>query len=194
MPFYMGRDLFLGGVITANLLLLIFATLNLDGTIAYIELGILGALIILFLFMSVFNQERINYILTLIYFCISLLNIPLLYFYSNEFIVITLAILNIFGFIHGLGTYEPRTITQTLVTDFSPREKKEMIKKELEPKQLPEFEVMEEYFYYVGSSSANKFHVIDCRHVKRIAQKNKVLFKSQQEAVDQGYEPCSCVD
>jgi micrococcal nuclease len=48
---------------------------------------------------------------------------------------------------------------------------------------------------YVASKSKKegeikKFHRVECPHAKRIADKNKVVFKSINEALDEGYRPC----
>ncbi len=41
-----------------------------------------------------------------------------------------------------------------------------------------------------GEGEIKKFHRIECPHTKRIAEKNKVVFKSTDEALDGGYRPC----
>ncbi|MEW6417977.1 MAG: thermonuclease family protein [Nitrospirota bacterium] len=48
---------------------------------------------------------------------------------------------------------------------------------------------------YIASKSKKegeikKFHRVECPHAKRIADKNKVVFKSINEALDEGYRPC----
>ncbi|PIP08904.1 MAG: hypothetical protein COX51_01785 [Syntrophobacteraceae bacterium CG23_combo_of_CG06-09_8_20_14_all_50_8] len=35
-----------------------------------------------------------------------------------------------------------------------------------------------------------KFHHVDCPHARRIADKNKTVFRSIDEALDEGYRPC----
>lgn len=35
-----------------------------------------------------------------------------------------------------------------------------------------------------------KFHHVECPHAKRIAYKNKMVFRSIDEALDEGYRPC----
>jgi len=41
---------------------------------------------------------------------------------------------------------------------------------------------------YVGSSGSNKYHSLDCRFVDKI--KNKIYFKSAEEARNNGKMPC----
>ncbi|WP_066638451.1 thermonuclease family protein [Desulfolucanica intricata] len=43
---------------------------------------------------------------------------------------------------------------------------------------------------YIGSSNSKKFHRPDCEWGQKIADHNKVVFKSKEEALDQGYAPC----
>jgi len=44
--------------------------------------------------------------------------------------------------------------------------------------------------YYVASSRSTKFHRPDCEWGKKIAPANLVKFKTVDEALDEGYEPC----
>lgn len=41
-----------------------------------------------------------------------------------------------------------------------------------------------------GEGEIKKFHRIECPHAKRIAERNKVVFRSIDEALDEGYRPC----
>lgn len=43
---------------------------------------------------------------------------------------------------------------------------------------------------YVGSKNSKKFHYSWCKAAQKIGPKNKVEFKTAQEAQDQGREPC----
>ncbi|MDP8217164.1 MAG: thermonuclease family protein, partial [Candidatus Theseobacter exili] len=43
---------------------------------------------------------------------------------------------------------------------------------------------------YIGSIRSHKFHKPDCRYAKKISSKNRVCFKSRQDAIDTGYIPC----
>lgn len=44
---------------------------------------------------------------------------------------------------------------------------------------------------YVGNKSSRKFHKLDCPWAKRISERNRVYFKTKEEAIKQGYIPCS---
>jgi len=43
---------------------------------------------------------------------------------------------------------------------------------------------------YVGNSNSMKFHRADCPWAAKIAPANRVVFKSREEAVAGGYQPC----
>lgn len=47
---------------------------------------------------------------------------------------------------------------------------------------------------YVGSKNSNKYHYPDCYWATQIKDSNEVWFSSAQDAVNQGYEPCSVCD
>lgn len=44
---------------------------------------------------------------------------------------------------------------------------------------------------YVGNKSSKKFHRLDCPWAKKISERNRVYFKTREEAIKQGYTPCS---
>lgn len=44
---------------------------------------------------------------------------------------------------------------------------------------------------YVGNKSSKKFHKLDCPWAKKISERNRVYFKTREEAIKQGYIPCS---
>lgn len=44
---------------------------------------------------------------------------------------------------------------------------------------------------YIGNKNSHVFHLPSCSGVKSMSEKNKVLFDSREEAVAQGYTPCS---
>jgi len=50
----------------------------------------------------------------------------------------------------------------------------------------------EEEKYYIASKGSKKFvfHRPDCLSVKRILEKNKILFQTRDQALDSGYSPC----
>lgn len=43
---------------------------------------------------------------------------------------------------------------------------------------------------YIGNANSGKFHVASCSSVGKMSEKNKVLFSSRDEAINQGYVPC----
>lgn len=46
---------------------------------------------------------------------------------------------------------------------------------------------------YVGNSNSKKFHISSCGSVSNMSEKNKVFFKTANDAISSGYEPCgSC--
>lgn len=46
---------------------------------------------------------------------------------------------------------------------------------------------------YVASINGTKYYFNSCSEVKRIKEENQVFFKTEQEAIDAGYEPSACV-
>ena len=46
---------------------------------------------------------------------------------------------------------------------------------------------------FVASKNSKIYHSPDCQYAKRINEKNKIFFKSAQEARERGYSPHSCV-
>ena len=46
---------------------------------------------------------------------------------------------------------------------------------------------------YVASINGTKYYFTSCAEVKRIKEENQVFFKTEQEAIDAGYEPSVCV-
>lgn len=43
---------------------------------------------------------------------------------------------------------------------------------------------------YIGNLNSLKFHKVDCEGVRKMSEKNKVFFKTRQEAINEGYVPC----
>lgn len=43
--------------------------------------------------------------------------------------------------------------------------------------------------YYVASKKGKKFHIFYCPSVKKISPKNKIVFRSKEEAIRKGYQP-----
>lgn len=43
---------------------------------------------------------------------------------------------------------------------------------------------------YIGNSNSLKFHSPSCKYAGKISEKNKVVFSSRDEAINQGYAPC----
>ncbi|MFC1516266.1 thermonuclease family protein [Thermodesulfobacteriota bacterium] len=43
---------------------------------------------------------------------------------------------------------------------------------------------------YIGNRRSHKLHRADCRYAKQMSAKNKNLFTSRQDAINQGYVPC----
>lgn len=43
---------------------------------------------------------------------------------------------------------------------------------------------------YIGNLNSHKFHVVDCEGVRKMSEKNKVYYKTRQEAIDDGFVPC----
>lgn len=43
---------------------------------------------------------------------------------------------------------------------------------------------------YIGNKNSKKFHLPDCQWTEKIAPGNRVYFKSRDEAIKAGYEPC----
>lgn len=46
---------------------------------------------------------------------------------------------------------------------------------------------------FVASINGTKYYFTSCTEVKRIKEENQVFFKSEQEAIDAGYEASACV-
>lgn len=46
---------------------------------------------------------------------------------------------------------------------------------------------------YIGNANSHKFHYPTCKSVGKMSEKNKVVFSSRDDAINQGYVPCkSC--
>ena len=48
--------------------------------------------------------------------------------------------------------------------------------------------------YYVGNKNSRVFHSPDCSSVSSMSEKNKVLFGSREQALEEGYLPCALCD
>lgn len=44
---------------------------------------------------------------------------------------------------------------------------------------------------YIGNKNSHVFHTFDCKGVKSMSEKNKVEFNSRDDAIAEGYTPCS---
>ena len=44
--------------------------------------------------------------------------------------------------------------------------------------------------YYIGNARSKKFHRQDCAFAQQISPSNRVQFRSRDEAIRQGYQPC----
>jgi micrococcal nuclease len=44
--------------------------------------------------------------------------------------------------------------------------------------------------YYVGNKRSRKFHIPSCQYGQMISPRNRVIFKSREEAIKSGYVPC----
>jgi methylphosphotriester-DNA--protein-cysteine methyltransferase len=49
--------------------------------------------------------------------------------------------------------------------------------------------ISEENCPFVGSKNSDKFHIPDSAPAKRIKPENRVCFSSEEEALEEGYEP-----
>jgi hypothetical protein len=49
-------------------------------------------------------------------------------------------------------------------------------------------------FQFIGSKQSDVYHYPSCFYVSNIKEENKVFFEDAQDAVDQGYHPCSICD
>lgn len=45
-------------------------------------------------------------------------------------------------------------------------------------------------YKYIGNMNSKKFHLLNCTWAEKISDKNKIYFKSRDEAIKNGYEPC----
>lgn len=45
-------------------------------------------------------------------------------------------------------------------------------------------------FKYMGNANTRKFHLTSCHWASRTKEKNRVYFKTRDEAIEAGYEPC----
>ncbi|WP_243113859.1 thermonuclease family protein [Desulfofundulus salinus] len=43
---------------------------------------------------------------------------------------------------------------------------------------------------HIGNSTSKKFHYPDCQWAQKISPRNRVEFKTREEAVNAGYQPC----
>lgn len=50
--------------------------------------------------------------------------------------------------------------------------------------------VPEKEEYYLGNKSSFRFHRPDCKNAVQMAERNKILFKTREEALDSCYSPC----
>ena len=46
---------------------------------------------------------------------------------------------------------------------------------------------------YVAQKGGKKFHKKNCPYAQNIKPKNKIIFKSKNRALNNGYKPCACV-
>ncbi len=46
---------------------------------------------------------------------------------------------------------------------------------------------------FVASKTGKKFHIKNCPFAKNIKPKSKLVFKSKNTALNQGFKPCNCV-
>ena len=44
--------------------------------------------------------------------------------------------------------------------------------------------------YYLGNKSSFRFHRPDCKYALQMAERNKIVFKTREEALDSCYSPC----
>jgi uncharacterized small protein (DUF1192 family) len=44
--------------------------------------------------------------------------------------------------------------------------------------------------YYIGNFNSRKFHRPDCKWAKKISPANRLVFKSRQDVINQGYQAC----
>jgi len=45
-------------------------------------------------------------------------------------------------------------------------------------------------YKYIGNIKSKKFHQLNCRSVRKLKTKNRIYFRSKEEAEKQGYTPC----
>jgi len=43
---------------------------------------------------------------------------------------------------------------------------------------------------YIGNKKSKRFHLLTCRSVTQMSEKNKIEFSSREEAIENGYSPC----
>jgi micrococcal nuclease len=44
--------------------------------------------------------------------------------------------------------------------------------------------------YYIGNKRSTRFHRPSCEYAAQMTDKNKIIFKTKEEALDSGYSPC----
>jgi micrococcal nuclease len=44
--------------------------------------------------------------------------------------------------------------------------------------------------YYIGNKHSTRFHRPGCEYAAQMADRNKIIFKTKEEALDSGYSPC----
>ncbi|MBN1503214.1 hypothetical protein JW930_06765 [Candidatus Woesearchaeota archaeon] len=181
---------------------LLAASLSFEqGTSLIIQAFLLLILVLVF-FASLLNQNRhdkLRYFLWLFFFSISVLNIPLLYFESNNIIGLGTALLSIFGFNYTINSVGTHREIQKKLYEYSPKEKSKMLDKELRGMTLEEPKVEIIYYglengQYMASKASKKYHKKDCRYAKGISEKNKILFSDSNQAEKEGYTKCSCIN
>ncbi|MBD3203152.1 hypothetical protein GF327_02580 [Candidatus Woesearchaeota archaeon] len=195
----MGRGYSLNSwLLILNLVLLILIIDSLTLPYFLIEAAVLLFLVIFSLMIIFIIRRRSVFWASMSFYAINLFNIVFLYFIIKSYLLILLTIVNVFGFVYSVERIgQPKRIRKVVIKDFSPKQKKRMIEKELKKspdKKEPEIEEYDIEDEYIASATSDKFHTQDCRYAKNISYKNQVKFSSKQEAIGKGYKPGRCVE
>jgi hypothetical protein len=131
------------------------------------------------------------------FFGLNLFHVLYLYNQLKSYKIILLTLVNVIGFIYSIEKIQSPKRKKRII-DFSPKEKKKMIHKELKgiSKKKPKVEIYKppkKKERFIASVNSKKYHKENCRYAENISYKNKLTFSSKKEAKKKGYKPGRCI-
>ena len=86
-----------------------------------------------------------------------------------------------------------KPVKKKVVKKAKPKVVKKKVVKKVAPKVVKKKPVKHKHAQFIGSKEGKKLHILACPFAKNIKPKSRVMFKTKNKALNEGYKPCECM-